>query len=463
MIVTFSIENFLSFNEEETFSMVASNRFSDNPENHLVPIPGSDAKVLRGGVLYGANGAGKSNFFKALSYLQDMVLEGREKGSGTGRTAFRFREDPEAPSLLDLQFIVRDTLYRFGLVLDDERIIEEWLIVVNGGREKTIYERKTDARGRVTVNAKGLRNADKKLRALATIGGPKEQSFLATIGWAMGWALDENDLSGPVYEVLDWFTHRMSCLPPDSRFMGLGYALLSDPDFQFFASEYLKASSTGVDGVHVSREEISIERLKAMFSSDLIDQLKDATHVKPAFVRMPDDDREAIIERAGENCYLLTIKAIHRHGTPGKIHLDFSEESDGTQRLLHLLLALYQLSTQGGTLVIDEVERSMHPLLTRQFMEFFFRSFSGDHLQLIVTTHESNLLNQQLLRRDEIWFAEKNDKGATSLYSLADFRPRKDLKLDKNYLQGRFGAVPHLAEMDRIMKEAEGAHAHIST
>ena len=147
MIVTFSIENFLSFNEEETFSMVASNRFSDNPENHLVPIPGSDAKVLRGGVLYGANGAGKSNFFKALSYLQDMVLEGREKGSGTGRTAFRFREDPEAPSLLDLQFIVRDTLYRFGLVLDDERIIEEWLIVVNGGREKTIYERKTDARG----------------------------------------------------------------------------------------------------------------------------------------------------------------------------------------------------------------------------------------------------------------------------------------------------------------------------
>ena len=203
-------------------------------------------------------------------------------------------------------------------------------------------------------------------------------------------------------------------------------------------------------------EEISIERLKAMFSSDLIDQLKDATHVKPAFVRMPDDDREAIIERAGENCYLLTIKAIHRHGTPGKIHLDFSEESDGTQRLLHLLLALYQLSTQGGTLVIDEVERSMHPLLTRQFVEFFFRSFSGDHLQLIVTTHESNLLNQQLLRRDEIWFAEKNDKGATSLYSLADFRPRKDLKLDKNYLQGRFGAVPHLAEMDRIMKEAEG-------
>ena len=256
--------------------------------------------------------------------------------------------------------------------------------------------------GRVTVNAKGLRNADKKLRALTTIGGPKEQSFLATIGWAMGWALDENDLSGPVYEVLDWFTHRMSCLPPDSRFMGLGYALLSDPDFQFFASEYLKASSTGVDGVHVSREEISIERLKAMFSSDLIDQLKDATHVKPAFVRMPDDDREAIIERAGENCYLLTTKAIHQHGTPGKIHLDFSEESDGTQRLLHLLLALYQLSTQGGTLVIDEVERSMHPLLTRQFVEFFFRSFSGDHLQLIVTTHESNLLDQELLRRDEI-------------------------------------------------------------
>ncbi len=460
MIVTFSIENFLSFNEEETFSLVASNRLSGHHKNHLVPIPGSDEKVLRAGVLYGANGAGKSNFFRALSYLRDMVLEGREKGSGTGRTAFRFREDPEAPSLLDLQFIVRDTLYRFGLVLDDEQIIEEWLIVVKGGREKTIYERKTDARGEVAVHAKGLRNAGKKLCALATIGGPKEQSFLATIGWAMGWALNKDDLSGPIYDVLDWFTHQMSCLPPDSRFMGLGHTLLKEPTFQLFASEYLKASSTGVDSVHVSREEISIDRLKATFSSDLIGQLKDAAHIKPVFVRMPDDGREAIIEKAGENCYVLTIKAIHRHGTPGKIHLDFSEESDGTQRLLHLLLALYQLNTHGGALVIDEVERSMHPLLIRQFLEFFFRIPNEDGLQLVVTTHESNLLDQQLLRRDEIWFAEKNDKGATSLYSLADFRPRKDLKLDKHYLQGRFGAVPFLAEMDGIMKEAEGTYEH---
>ena len=96
MIVTFSIENFLSFNEEETFSMVASNRFSGHHENHLAPIPGSDVKVLRGGVLYGANDAGKSNFFKALYYLKKIACNGRKKGAGTGRRVFRFREDPEA-------------------------------------------------------------------------------------------------------------------------------------------------------------------------------------------------------------------------------------------------------------------------------------------------------------------------------------------------------------------------------
>ena len=97
----------------------------------------------------------------------------------------------------------------------------------------------------------------------------------------------------------------------------------------------------------------------------------------------------------------------------------------------------------------------MHPLLVRKFLEFFFNGCDGDRRQLIVTSHESNLLDQDLLRRDEIWFAEKNKKGATSLYSLADFQPRKDLKLDKHYLQGRFGAIPFLGEIDKIVKDKE--------
>ncbi len=455
MIVTFSIENFLSFNEEETFSMVASNRPSGDHENHLVPIPGSDEKVLRAGVLYGANGAGKSNFFKALSYLQEMALKGREKGSGTGRTTFRFREDPEAPSRLDLQFTVRDTLYRFGILLDDERVIEEWLVAVDGGREKPIYERVTDKKGAVTVNARGLKDTGKKLRALVTVGGPKEQSFLATIQAT----LDQNDVHGPVREVIDWLRHGVRCIRPDSHLLMLGHTLSTNWGFRSFAGDFLRAASTGVDDLHVSRKEIPEEQLKAMLTPFLFEKVvKDTDEEEFALLEI-GDNREVVIEKTSSQRYhLLSVQSVHRHEAPQEIRFDFTEESDGTQRLLHLLPALHRLHTDGGVFVIDEVERSMHPLLVRKFMEFFFRGCSDDRRQLIVTTHESNLLDQELLRRDEIWLAEKRKNGATELYSLSDFRPRKDLKLDKHYLQGRFGAVPFLADMERIMNEAGGNH-----
>ncbi len=454
MIVTFSVANFLSFNEEETFSMVASKRLSDHP-GHLVSIPGSEEMALRGGILYGANGAGKSNFFKALAYLQKIACDQRKKGAGTGRSAFRFRADPEAPSFFDLQFIAENTLYRYGLTLDDDRILEEWLLEVDGNREKTIYERKTDQKGTVTVNPKGLKGAGDKLQALATVGGPKGQSFLATIQAT----LNQNEVQGPLREVMDWFGSGMRCIRPDSRFVTLGHALSIDQNFRSFAGDFLRAASTGVDKLDVARKEISEDQLKSMLPNLLFEKVVEDTKEDNWTLLEIGDNREIIIERAGCHRYhLLSVKSIHQHETSQEIFFDFAEESDGTQRLLHLLPALHQLHTEGGVFVIDEIERSMHPLLVRKFLQFFFQRCGGNRRQLIVTSHESKLLDQKLLRRDEIWFAEKNQRGATTLYSLADFRPRKDLKLDKHYLQGRFGAIPFLAEMEEIMRNAEGSY-----
>ena len=446
MIVTFSVANFLSFDEEETFSMVASKRLSDHP-GHLVPIPDSEEKALRGGVLYGANGAGKSNFFKALAYLQTIARGSRKKGAGTGRTAFRFRDDAAAPSLFDLQFIAGDTLYRYGLTLDDDRIIEEWLLKVDGGREKTIYERKTDAEGAVTVHLKGLKGAGEKLRALATVGGPKEQSFLATIQAT----LHRNEAHETLREVMDWFDDGMRCVRPDSYFAMPGHILSTDEDLRSFAGAFLRAASTGVDDLRVDQEEISEEQLKAMLPRALFEKVLEDVEEDRIGILEIGENREIVIEKTGCHRYrLLSIKSVHRHETSEETLFDLTEESDGTRRLLHLLPALHQLHSQGGVFVIDEVERSMHPLLVRKFLQFFFDACEDDRRQLIVTSHESTLLEQELLRRDEIWFAEKNPRGATSLYSLADFRPRKDLRFDKNYLEGRFGAIPLLGEIDQL-------------
>ena len=129
------------------------------------------------------------------------------------------------------------------------------------------------------------------------------------------------------------------------------------------------------------------------------------------------------------NYYILRVQCVHEHEMSKKVHFDVTKESDGTQRLLHLLPALHHLHTDGGVFVIDEIERSMHPLLARKFLQFFFNKCDGNRRQLIVTSHESTLLDHDLLRRDEIWFTEKDQRGATSLYSLADFQPEKGFEI----------------------------------
>ena len=166
MIVSFSVSNFRSFSSEETISLVASNRLSGSHDDHAVPIPDSEERVLRAAVLYGANGAGKSNLFKALRYLESVALEPRKKNSGTGREPFRFAGPQDEPSSFDLQFIAADKLYRFGFKVDDERIVEEWLFQVVGNRQKPLFERITDENGKVTIDAEGLKSAGEKVMAL---------------------------------------------------------------------------------------------------------------------------------------------------------------------------------------------------------------------------------------------------------------------------------------------------------
>lgn len=449
MIVTFSVSNFRSFCEEETFSLVASKKLAGTHDNHLVQIPGTDASVLRAGVLYGANGAGKSNFFKALFYLRSMALNGRGKGKGTGREPFRFK-DGVADSSFDVQFVANDRLYRYGMIVNDVTVVEEWLVEVVGKKEKSIYERVTDADGGVSVEGPGLKDGSKKLHALMTVGGPKEQSFLATIRAT----LEKSDFSESIETVLEWFERGLNFVRPDTNYWPLGHTLGEDSDFKEFASEFMRASSTGVDDLSVTKEELSEDQLKLMLPSDLFSKVLKNTEDEGKSIVALGDDKEVLIEKAGEHhYYLLTIQSLHRHEGQEVVRFDLSEESDGTRRLLNLLPALHRLHKDGGVFVIDEVERSMHPLLIYKFMEFFLSGCGGERRQLIVTTHESNLLDQELLRRDEIWFSEKNRNGATKLYSLSDYQARKDLKLDKHYLQGRFGAVPFLGDIEQLMQK----------
>lgn len=451
MIVSFSVENFRSFAGEETFSLVASNRLSGHHAGHAVPIPGSEERVLRTAVLYGANGSGKSNLFKALNFVRNLALNTRNKNSGTGREPFRFGEEANKPSSFDLCFLVNEKLYRFGIKIDDHRILEEWLIQIDGKREKVLYERVTSPDDKVTIETKGLRKASGKLSALATVGGPPNQTFLATVR-AM---LSNSDYGIELTNALSWFDDSLTLIRPDSPFIPLGQLLAHDVDFLQFASDFLKASSTGVDHLDISKEELTEDQLRRMLPEPLVTEiLNDINEDGEKAVVSIGEGSELLVERTGENHYFhITIQAAHEHKAGRVISLKLTDESDGTQRLLQLIPALHHLKTSGGVFVIDEIDRSMHPMLTIKFLEFFLKCCEGEHRQIIVTTHESNLLDLDLLRRDEIWFVEKDKEGATKLYSLSEFKVRKDLEIRKHYLQGRFGAVPFLGNLDRLLEE----------
>jgi AAA15 family ATPase/GTPase len=453
MVVSFSVSNFRSFWAEETLSLVASNRLMGTHDGHTVPIPASEERVLRTAVLYGANGAGKSNLYKAFRYLKSVALKPRKRNVGTSRDAFRFSDRQDEPSTFDLQFIAASKLYRFGFKVDDQKIIEEWLVQVDGAREKTLYERTTDAHGTVKIEAPGLKSEGEKLRALVTVGGPQNQSFLAT----MHATLDGQELGDEMNGILKWFRRRLVLIGPTTNYNSLGVKLARDKDFSAFAGEFLKSSSTGVDHLDVREDEIGEDELRTLLPESMVSKiLKDVSEDEDGIARVKlADANELLLERTDQNHYYrISIQAAHDHGDGKTTPLELKEESDGTQRLLNLLPALHSLKLGSAIFFVDEIDRSLHPILAFKFLEFFLNSCEGGQRQVIVTTHESNLLDLDLLRRDEIWFAEKDERGATHLYSLADFKVRKDLEIRKHYLQGRFGAIPYLGNLDRLMHKS---------
>lgn len=451
MIVSFSVSNFRSFSSEESLSLVASNRLSGSHEAHTVPIPDSNEKVLRAAVLYGANGAGKSNLFKALQYMKTVAMKPRNRNSGTGRDSFRLGGSLGETSDFDLQFIMADKLYRFGFKVDDERITEEWLYQVVGNRQKPLYERTTGDDGKVAVDASGLRGAGEKVRALATVGGPQNQSFLATVIAT----LDTGDFGQELVEVVAWFRKGLTLVGPGAPYRGLGHRLDQDPDLLEFAGAYLKAASTGVDRLEVLKREIPRDDLPGLVPDGMLSEvLGDLARDEEvtALVKL-GEDRELLVERkGGEHFYQISIQAAHEQEPGRAVRLQLAEESDGTRRLLNLIPVLHS-PRAAGVYFIDEIDRSLHPMLVREFLGSFLGG--GGSRQIIVTTHETNLLDQDLLRRDEIWFAEKDQTAATRLYSLLDFKVRNDRDIRKGYLQGRFGAIPFLGDLETLLPKTE--------
>ncbi|MCA9124026.1 MAG: AAA family ATPase [Planctomycetaceae bacterium] len=447
MLINFSVENFRSFGTEQTLNLVAS-RAQKGPEDHCIDIAGVGERVLRAAVIYGANAAGKSNLVRAIDFARDLILEGPGPMKRIALNQFRFTAESDKPSSFEFRFLVGNRVYVYGFDVTKDEVAEEWLSATGAsGRETDVFHRKgkkiefANPKKFDEINPTSL----DALKALKLLGVRPNQLLLNKIV-----DLDVERRGELLHEVVWWFTECLTVIPAAASFGPILEYLDGDGGFRDFAAAFLASIGTGIGSVAVEQTRIGADQLP----KQLVEHLQSRDDVEHQNIilgpgmslNLDPDDPAKVIRR--------NLAAQHTVGDRD-FSLPFDEESDGTQRFLHLLPALYHLHTSCKVYVIDELDRSLHPLLSHALLKFFVESCPGACQQLIVTTHETHLLDQDLLRRDEIWFTEKDKRQQTHLYSLTDLKVRKDLRIERSYLQGRFGAIPFVGGMEKLKQLIE--------
>lgn len=432
MLVSFSVANFRSFGDEATLTMVASNKLTEH-EHHRVQIGSTDKALVRAAVIYGANAAGKSNLVKAIDFAQRLIREPNQRRS---LTPFRFSEASEQkPSSFEFQFLIKDRVFNYGFDVLGNKVVEEWLSVKKGDDDVILFEREQSGAISVPESARRQFQDDEQtlytLDVISKLPLREEQLFLNR-----ALSLPEQAQGPTLSAITRWFSTTLVVLTNTSRPSDLFERLHRDKTFRAFCSSFLKNVGTGVGGLEFSLKE----RESSEWERAYLNQLgKLGT---PRFNPFGDSDSD-LIPRPDKPGYVVERKLLSEHRIKSdSYHLPFSEESDGTQSLLHLMPILAPIPDQPLVAVIDELDRSLHPLICWEFVRFFSDSCPGAPRQLIATTHEAHLLNLELLRRDEYWFAEKDETQQTRLSSLDEYSIRNDLKVEKGYLNGRFGAIP---------------------
>lgn len=429
MLISLLIENFRSFGDEQELSAVANGKHQNLTE-HLVEIPTHNEKLVPVLALWGPNGAGKSSVVDALGWVCWLFRFPTEKLNREAHAFFGH----ERPTKIVLRFLSLSGVYELGLEVGDTGIESEWLSTVSaGGSERAVYQRRADESGKTRVElGNALESPSEKLRALALIAARPHELFLSRIHRDT----EGEDLPQPLAAAIGWFL-RLVVLAPDTPYSRLGTHLREDDRFRALVSELLVSMGTGV-------ESISSDAKGAMPSTDLAPTEREAFEFADRGDSFALRGRDHLVKVDDANFEIHQMLTEHRDSRGNIVRLAFESESDGTKRLAHLAPGLFIAGHAPIVLVVDELDRSLHAILVKAFVREFIARAAGSQTQLIFTTHETHALDQELLRRDEVWFVEKNKDGASELYSLDDFPVRTDLKLDRSYLQGRFGAVPNL-------------------
>ena len=405
MLIEFGVSNFKSIRDEARLSMVAGTG-KEHKDSHLVAtrangrVPSNP--LVRTAVVYGANAAGKTNLLDALGIMKRIVTTPSQPGDSLPIKPFKF--DPESvrgDTTFEVLCVVGGVRYQYGFTANSEHVCQEWLFAWPRGRVQRWVER----------DGQNWKLSDR-------LGGDKNVWLRATRSNALFLSTAASLNSQELKPLFDWFRHTLRVV--GSKFTRFDIDALDQHKKEVIS--FLQAADMVVADFRVVEREIGPEHLP---------------------VDMPVVLKE-ILSKIGNG---QQISVFLSHNTNlGSIELEISDESAGTQKLFNLSIPLLQSLQEGFVVVMDELNNSLHPALVRFILDRFHNPrFNTGGAQLVFSTHDTSILNQEIFRRDQIWLCERDEQLATHLYPLSDFRPRKGVEnLERSYLAGRYGAVPFI-------------------
>ena len=449
MLINFRFENFLSFDNLTTFSM-APGKSRQHMENLIDLGLKNNQKLLKLSTIYGANASGKSSFVYAIGVSKSLIIRGFHENLVLSNSYNKNTEENSSrETKFEFDIVVGDKVYSYGfsVILSLKKFMSEWLYDITNG-EKLIYaiNRKDNF---FEIN-KDFLDLDEQSDSRISIyiedsANDDDRLFLNSIN--DGKKLIESKNNSTLFrEVFNWFNNTLEVLGPGDEARGSIASLTKEEkEFKENLGKYLELNDTGVvDIVQVPVENLS--NVPAKIQERILDRI--TTDIKRKRKEREDFEIKVnTIINTSQNIYIIQnneekfeyfeLKFKHKNGTLYSL----AEESDGTVRLIELFSVLFHNDEK--VFVIDEIDRSLHPLLTYNFIESFKKQKSIN--QLIVTTHEDYILNFNLLRRDEIWFVDKNFEGNSNIFSLEEFKERFDKNISTSYLNGRYGGIPNLS------------------
>jgi len=440
MLIRFIAKNIFSFKDESEFNLFP-NKTQRLPHHKITK---NGINYLRLSAIYGANGSGKSNLIKSVLLLQTMIKEGKIINQVEDYKFKLCDENKNIPISFGIEFYCKSKIYYYSITFDEGKILNETLVESKKDIDIVVFERNNEYEKQEISFFEGyIKNNEKNKLFVEVLQEKLIEKNELLISFLNSKYKDEFK---DVKNAFNWFDKTLIIIEPESKPSVIAHLLDKSQNLYEFVNKIIPNYNTGI-----SRIDIKKEIFENFYNKDGkgLEKLQNTLKQSPKTITMIINNKtgeQASVVCEEDNVYVKRLVATHLNNKGAEVEFPMTMESDGTRRLIDYLPALENIINYECVYLIDEIERSIHPIIIKEIISKISldTSIKG---QLIFTTHESCLLDQDILRPDEIWFAQKDVDGSSKLYSLSEFNIHNTANIENGYLNGRYGGIPFLSNL----------------